>query len=76
MENVDVPTVEPENLNVPTVEPENLDVPTVEPENLDVPTDEPELAAELEEQLSVEEMVLEIKSTQCGKSPGPDGFLR
>ena len=45
-------------------------------ENLDISTVEPEGAAKLEEQFSIEEIVLAIKSMQCGKSSGPNGFLR
>ncbi len=39
-----------------------------------VPSIVPELTAELEEDLTVEEITSAIRSMQSGKSPGPDGF--
>jgi hypothetical protein len=43
-------------------------------ENVHVPSINPEVADQLEEDLSTEEIKLAIRSMQGGKSLGPDGF--
>jgi len=42
--------------------------------NLDIPGVDPELAAKLEDAISIEEVVEAIGNMQSGKSPGPDGY--
>ena len=43
-------------------------------QTLHIPSMDPKTAAELEEDLSAEEIAIAIKSMQNGKSPGPDGY--
>lgn len=42
--------------------------------NLDIPRVDLELAAELEEDISLEKVIKAIRSMQSGTSPGPDGY--
>lgn len=41
---------------------------------LDIPKVDRELAADLEEAITIPEIGFAIKGVQSGKSPGPDGF--